>query len=97
MDPFHPSDIRLGCGFPGLSKGGLCLLHMYPLDLRTPLPHKKVMVARPEFGRPVERHDKVPPDYTGRRPIYPRIPSWVGEGNPGLFDLTNLLGLLFSF
>ena len=44
------------------------------------------MIDRPELGRPTKRRDKVPGDHAGRRPIRPRGPSWVGEGNPGLFD-----------
>ena len=47
------------------------------------------MVARPEFGRPAERRGKAPRDYAGRHPIRPRGPSWVGEGDPGLFERQN--------
>ena len=28
----------------------------------------------------------MPRDHTGRRPIRPCVLSWVGEGDPGLFD-----------
>ena len=53
--------------------------------LPPPLPHQEAMVARPEFGRPVERRYEVPCDHSGRRTISPSGPSWVGEGNSSLF------------
>ena len=56
------------------------------LDSLPPLPHQEGVVARSEFGRPVERHDDVPCDNVGRRLVCPCIPSWVGEGDLGLFD-----------
>ena len=43
------------------------------------------MVFRPESGRPMERRGKVTHDHAGRRTICPCGPSWVGEGDPGLF------------
>ena len=44
------------------------------------------MVARSGLGSPAERRDEVPCDHAGRRPIRPYSPSWVVEGDPGLFD-----------
>ena len=44
------------------------------------------MIARPEFGRPVERLNEVPRDHAGHRPVCPCGPSLVGEGDPGMFD-----------
>ena len=42
------------------------------------------MVAQTKFGRPAERRNKMTRDNTGRRPIRPIDPSWVGNGNTGL-------------
>ena len=47
------------------------------------------MFARPEFSRPTVRRNEVPRDQAGHFPIRPRGPSWVGEGDPGLFDRQN--------
>ena len=44
------------------------------------------MIDRPEFFRPAERRYKVTRDHAVRRPIRPSGPSWVGEGDLGLFD-----------
>ena len=60
---------------------------MYPLYILPPLPHQYGMVARPEFGHPTERRNEVPCDHAERRPILPRCPGWVREGNPSMFDL----------
>ena len=43
------------------------------------------MIAQPELVRTSERRNEVPHNHTGRRPIRPHGPGWVGEGNPGLF------------
>ena len=59
---------------------------MSPTYILPPLSHKEGVVARPEFGRPVERRNEVPRDHAGCRPISPHSPSWVREGNTGLFD-----------
>ena len=47
------------------------------------------MVAQTELGYPAEHRNKVPRDHAGRRPIRLRDPSWVGEGDPGLFERQN--------
>ena len=44
------------------------------------------MVSRPEFGRPAERHNGVSCYDIRRRPFHSRYQSWVGEGDPSLFD-----------
>ena len=71
---------------PGLSEGGLCLLHMSLSYLVPPLPHQEGMIAWPELRSPLECRDKVPQYHTGRHIIRPRGPSWVREGYLGLFD-----------
>ena len=62
---------------------------MSTLYIFTTLTHKEGMIARPELGCPSERRNEVPHNHTGRRPIRPRGPSWVVEGDPGLFDCKN--------
>ena len=73
----------------GLPQDSLCLLHMSPSYLLPSLPHQEGVVHQPEFGCPVERHNKVPHDHIVRRAIFPCGPSWVVEGDPGLFDCKN--------
>ena len=65
MNALQLSGVQLGCGSSGLSQGGLCLLRMLPPDILPPLTHQEGMIARPEFGRPVERRDEVPCDEKG--------------------------------
>ena len=86
LNPPQPSGVWLQCDGSGFSHGDLRLLHVSQEYLFPPLTHQEGMVARPEFGRPAERHDKVPCDHVGRRLICPCGPRWVKEGNPGLFD-----------
>ena len=62
---------------------------MSPSFLVPPLPHQEGMIKQPELGRPSERRDKVPRDHTRHRPSPPHGPSWIGEGDPGLFDQHN--------
>ena len=59
---------------------------MSPSYLASPLPHQEGMSAQPEFSRTSERRNEVHGHHAGRRPIHPRGPSWVREGNPVLFD-----------
>ena len=59
---------------------------MYLSYLVPSLLHQEGMIAQPEFGRPTKRHNKVLRDHTERRLIRPCGPSWVAEGNTGLFD-----------
>ena len=86
MNPLHPLFVRLRCSGPGIPQGGLCLLCMSLPYFIFPFPHQEGMVDRPEFVYPVERRDKVPLDHKVFRPVRLCGPSWVGEGDPGLFD-----------
>ena len=45
------------------------------------------MINRPEFGRTAERHDEVPCDHVGFRPIRPAVR--VGSGKEILARLTD--------
>ena len=86
MNPPQPSCVQLCFRGLGLSQGVIGLLRMSLLYLIPSLPHQEGMIVQPEYGRPTECRDKVPLDHTGRRPIRPRGPRWVGEGVTGLFD-----------